>query len=89
MGRRLRPQRRGHRHRGQRRCRCPSRTHCTQGRTGGRRACHRYQRDALTLGDLRRLVARFAGPGAALLDLMMCAAVSLMFFAFLRFDDMS
>lgn len=48
-----------------------------------------FQRDALTVGDLQRLVARFAGPGAALLDLMMCAAISLMFFAFLRFDDMS
>jgi hypothetical protein len=46
-------------------------------------------RDALTLADLQVIAERFAPPGADLLSLMMCAAISLMFFAFLRFDELA
>lgn len=48
-----------------------------------------FHRDALQLEDLRAFISKHGGPGARLLPLMMCAAVSLMFFGFLRFDDMA
>jgi hypothetical protein len=46
-------------------------------------------RDALSLADLQSLAEHFAPPGAGLLSLMMCAAISLMFFGFLRFDELA
>ena len=45
-------------------------------------------RDAFTSADLARFVEHHGGPEAGLLDVMMCAAVALMFYGFLRFDDL-
>ncbi|KXZ57055.1 hypothetical protein GPECTOR_5000g1282 [Gonium pectorale] len=48
-----------------------------------------FRRDAFTSADLARFVGHFGGRGAGLRHVMMCAAVSVMFFGFLRFDDLA
>ncbi|KXZ42170.1 hypothetical protein GPECTOR_191g302 [Gonium pectorale] len=48
-----------------------------------------FRRDAFTSADLARLVGTFGGPVTGLRHLMMCAAVAIMFFGFLRFDDLA
>lgn len=48
----------------------------------------RLERDAVTAADIRRLVDRYGKRGALLRDLMHVTAFSLMYAAFLRFDDL-
>ena len=49
----------------------------------------RLHREAMSAADLAAVLCAHAGPGAPLLRLMMATTVALMFYGFLRFDDMA
>jgi hypothetical protein len=50
---------------------------------------NRRQKDSLDHHDMSLLVARYAQPGASLMDLMHVTSIVLMYAALLRFDDMA
>lgn len=63
---------------------------CSIVREAAKRSLHgtKYNRDEVDLLDIRLLIDSYAGPTASLSDLMYVTAFTVMYAAFLRFDDM-